>query len=121
MSRHHILPFASLILSSQGKEQIGDFLLELFTYTFSILLNKKDSSLFRIREEGSPELAREKINHIASTMAYAHLAVILKYEDDPQPVTTDTHTAVADFVEEVTRDTALLLCHYAYICIDHSL
>lgn len=97
------LPHLSSSRLSQGKGLIADFLSDVFTYTFDVLANKKDSALLGIKEEASPALARDRINTIASLMFYAHLAVFLDYVTDAPPITVNSHPEVDDFRQLVSR------------------
>ena len=73
-----------------------------------------------IKQEGSPALAYDRINEIASSMFHAHMGVFVKYEDKPLPVTIHTHPAVADFIQDVSGDFTLTLTSCAYICLDNT-
>jgi hypothetical protein len=99
---------------SQGKEEIAEFLAEVFKYAFDVVANKKDGILLGIKEEGSPELACDKINTIASLMFYAHLAVFVKYKQNASPVTIHSHPEVDDFHQEVSGSFTILLTDSAY-------
>lgn len=89
------------LVAQQGKEALGDHLLDVFVYIYDHLLGKRDPELLGIKSEAGEEDAAELLDDVISTMCWAHEAIFNNIEVKPKAVDAHTHPEVRNFKQRV--------------------